>query len=36
MLFKFQVIVNLAELDLNSAITAWYDLQPEIVKEKDQ
>ncbi|XP_014274129.1 extended synaptotagmin-2-B isoform X2 [Halyomorpha halys] len=31
-----QVIINLAELDLNTAVTAWYDLQPEALKEKDQ
>ncbi|CAH1401611.1 unnamed protein product [Nezara viridula] len=31
-----QVIINLAELDLSTAVTAWYDLQPETLKEKDQ
>uniref|UniRef100_A0A146M9W3 Extended synaptotagmin-2 n=1 Tax=Lygus hesperus TaxID=30085 RepID=A0A146M9W3_LYGHE len=30
------VTVNLAELDLTKATTAWYDLQPESSKEKDQ
>ncbi|KAF6204014.1 hypothetical protein GE061_002353 [Apolygus lucorum] len=30
------VTVNLSELDLTKATTAWYDLQPESSKEKDQ
>ncbi|XP_073983469.1 extended synaptotagmin-like protein 2 isoform X2 [Rhodnius prolixus] len=31
-----QVVVNLAELDLTKALTSWFDLQPEIFKEKEQ
>ncbi|XP_024084996.1 extended synaptotagmin-2 isoform X3 [Cimex lectularius] len=30
-----QVIINLADLDLSKAVTAWFDLQPEATKEKD-
>ncbi|KAK9512887.1 hypothetical protein O3M35_001202 [Rhynocoris fuscipes] len=31
-----QVIVNLAEIDLTKAMTSWFDLQPEVQKEKEQ
>ncbi|BES97177.1 Hypothetical protein NTJ_09991 [Nesidiocoris tenuis] len=31
-----QVVVNLADLDLTKATTAWYDLQHESTKDKEQ